>query len=107
MELSYSKLAIFATVLLVAIGSQPSMARGEEPICGISPTDLMTCKSAVVGTTGQPPSTACCAALSNPKANLPCLCTFKSSGWIKFLGINPDLATKLPVECKIDPSFHC
>ncbi|KAL2460173.1 putative lipid-transfer protein DIR1 [Abeliophyllum distichum] len=102
MEL-FTKLAIFAMVLAVAIWSQHSMA--EDSICGISPDDLMTCKPAVVGSIGQLPSSVCCKALS--KADLPCLCSFKSSPWTTFLGINPDLAAKLPVSCKIDPSFHC
>ncbi|XP_060169310.1 putative lipid-transfer protein DIR1 [Lycium barbarum] len=91
-------LVLFAALLMVAaIGVEMATA---EDMCGLSISDLMTCKPAVSGPKPLPPSANCCAALS--KADLPCLCTFKNSPMLSIYKINPTLAMELPSKCKLD-----
>ncbi|MCD7450130.1 hypothetical protein HAX54_003696 [Datura stramonium] len=93
---------IFAAVLLMvaAIGMQMATAGDNNPLCGLSINDLMTCKSAVSGPKPLPPSDKCCAVLR--KADLPCLCTFKNSPMLSTFKINSTLAMELPSKCKLD-----
>ncbi|KAK4378363.1 hypothetical protein RND71_000225 [Anisodus tanguticus] len=91
-------LVIFAALLMVAAIGIEMAAAGD--MCGLSISDLMTCKPAVSGPKPLPPSDNCCAALR--KADLPCLCTFKNSPILSMYKINSTLAMDLPSKCKLD-----
>ncbi|GAB4830327.1 hypothetical protein Ancab_019965 [Ancistrocladus abbreviatus] len=81
-------------LLLVAIAE---IANGDESVCGVGVSGLMTCKPAVTEPNPAPPTEECCAAIS--KADLKCLCQFKTSPLLPSLGIDPQLALDLPVKC--------
>jgi hypothetical protein len=50
------------------------------------------------------PTIKCCEALS---ADLQCLCSYKNSAELPFLGIDPTLAAGLPKECNLTPPPNC
>ncbi|KAK2978343.1 hypothetical protein RJ640_016445 [Escallonia rubra] len=91
------------------IGAEPMAANGlsanSQTICGMSTDGLMLCKPAVSGDNPLPPTADCCSALA--KADLPCMCTFKSSRMLPILGIKPDLAMGLPAKCNLPQLVHC
>ncbi|KAK4748498.1 hypothetical protein SAY87_015084 [Trapa incisa] len=53
-----------------------------------------------------PPSTAsCCSALS--QANMRCLCSYKNSNILLYLGIDPNLAMQIPTKCNLPQLTSC
>ena len=97
---AYKRFVILALVLVVAV-----VANGQGSICRMTQDGLTACKPSVSGQSPLPPSPACCAAIS--KADLPCLCSFKNSALLPYLGIDPNMATQLPAKCNIVTSTHC
>ncbi|XVF01434.1 hypothetical protein REPUB_Repub04eG0088800 [Reevesia pubescens] len=104
----YAKLVVVTMVLVgLAIGSGPFVANGQK-ICGMSKEGLKACEPTVSSTNPNPPppSPACCMALND--ADLPCFCLFKNSEWLKnAYGIDFNRAIALPLQCKLQKSFHC
>ncbi|XP_024022131.1 putative lipid-transfer protein DIR1 [Morus notabilis] len=92
---------IVAFLLLVSI-VQLSNA---QTICKVPINGLMSCKPAVTAPNPKPPSTTCCAALTN--ADLNCLCSYKNSQLLPSLGIDPNLAMLLPQKCRLSHSANC
>ncbi|KAK1414471.1 hypothetical protein QVD17_30215 [Tagetes erecta] len=106
---SYTKLAIFAIVLVATLVTEPMATNGFPfPICGVSTDDLMTCQPAVAKDVDPlpPPTKVCCAALR--KADMPCFCKLKDSSYLDTFNIDPVHAMELPAKCKLPPTtFHC
>ncbi|XP_059644073.1 putative lipid-transfer protein DIR1 [Cornus florida] len=105
---AYTKLVLVALVVAMAFGSEPVEAAFGQSICGMTTDGLMSCKPSVAaGVNPLPaPTPACCSALS--KADMQCLCSFKSSSLLPTLGVDPDLAMQLPAKCNLVQSvIHC
>ncbi|RYR20964.1 hypothetical protein Ahy_B03g066192 [Arachis hypogaea] len=66
---------------------------------------LMACKPSVTQPNPTDPTTECCNAVSN--ADLQCLCSYKNSVELPFLGIDPDLAISLPAKCNLQTPVGC
>ncbi|KAI4372620.1 hypothetical protein MLD38_010828 [Melastoma candidum] len=77
-----------------------------QSICNVTIAGLEQCLPSVKPPNPTPPTVSCCNALQS--ANFPCLCNYKDSPIIIAMGINIDLAMKLPAQCSIPgtPS-HC
>ena len=88
-------------------GSKGSKGSKQQTIlCNMTQDGLMECKPAV--TKGAPPvdpTPACCAALGT--ADLSCLCGYKHSLFLPSLGIDPELAMKLPEKCSLVSPAEC
>ncbi|MQL94669.1 hypothetical protein Taro_027329 [Colocasia esculenta] len=99
-------------VLLVAVlaaGHLPAATPAESStiFCNMTQEGLNACKPAVTKSNPADPSLACCAALSS--ADLGCLCNFKNTNpkTMRLMGVDPDLAMKLPAKCNIPPPANC
>ncbi|KAI3716091.1 hypothetical protein L6452_23170 [Arctium lappa] len=104
---SYTKLTLFAMVLVSTLVTEPMVANGFS-FCGVTTDGLKTCKPAVAkGVTPLPlPTPECCAALVD--ADMPCLCKFKDSSLLGTYGIDPKLAMLLPEKCNLpQANLHC
>lgn len=74
--------------------------------CKVDKMGLISCLPAISGSHPDPsPSPQCCNALKT--ADLPCLCSYRDSPDLKKLGINPNLAMKLPGKCKLAVPRGC
>lgn len=71
----------------------------------MSEEGLEACKPAVTKPNPAEPSSECCEALKG--ADLKCLCSYKNSSELPFLGIDPTLATSLPAKCSLTPPANC
>ncbi|KAK8943639.1 hypothetical protein KSP40_PGU005754 [Platanthera guangdongensis] len=91
---------IHALAALLLVTS--AMAAG---ICNMSSEGFDECRPAVTGPSPIDPTAACCSALE--AADLPCLCSYRSSPLLPSIGINPDLALQLPRECNLSPPANC
>ncbi|MBA0840913.1 hypothetical protein Goarm_003450, partial [Gossypium armourianum] len=85
---------ILAMVMVMAIATTDAQS-----ICNMPASGLMACKPAVTPPNPPPPTSTCCSALSH--ANMRCLCSYKNSKLLPSLGIDPNLAMKLPSLCKL------
>ncbi|KAJ6729007.1 LIPID BINDING PROTEIN-RELATED [Salix viminalis] len=76
-------------------------------VCDISDEGLTACKPSVTKPDPvDPPSADCCKAVSG--ANFTCLCSYKNSSLLPYLGIDPDLAMALPSKCNLSiPTPTC
>ncbi|KAF9688452.1 hypothetical protein SADUNF_Sadunf02G0198600 [Salix dunnii] len=76
-------------------------------VCDISDDGLAACKPSVTKPDPvDPPSVDCCKAVSG--ANFTCLCSYKNSYLLPYLGIDPDLAMALPSKCNLSiPTPTC
>ena len=99
MERSVKGFAVVAVLLLLAV------ANDAQTICNLKVSDLMECKPAVTPPNPPPPTSSCCAALSH--ADMRCLCSYKNSKLLPSLGIDPNLAMKLPTTCKLPHPAKC
>lgn len=72
-------------------------------ICNIECTKLNLCRAAITGKNPLPPTRSCCAVLR--KANLPCLCGYKSQ--LPAAGIDPRNALALPHKCGLKTPPEC
>ncbi|XAR72838.1 hypothetical protein NMG60_11019613 [Bertholletia excelsa] len=105
---AYTKLTLAVLMAAaVAAGREMAVAGGQGVYCGMDVEGLMACKPSVaVDQDPVPPSSACCSALSG--ADVGCLCRYKNNkSLIRFLGINPKLATQLPAKCNLPGSVPC
>lgn len=74
-------------------------------LCNIDEEGLMACKPAITAPQPSAPTKYCCDLLR--KANLECLCSYKDSSMLPYLGIDPNLAMELPSKCGIAPPSMC
>ncbi|XP_020592490.1 putative lipid-transfer protein DIR1 [Phalaenopsis equestris] len=74
-------------------------------LCNISSDELDECRPAVSGLSPSEPTVACCSALE--QADLPCLCSYRSSPLLPSFGIDPDLAMQLPRKCSLSLPPDC
>ncbi|VFR01121.1 unnamed protein product [Cuscuta campestris] len=98
---------LVATIMVMMMSLQQ---RGAESysICSMTDDGLNACKPWVTPPgPAEPPSAACCAALS--AADLPCLCLQKRNDavMLSLLGIDPDLAMALPPKCNLPLPLNC
>lgn len=109
MELLHSPKLVLALllVLFLALGNVNVMRSvgAAQVICNMTEEQLEACKPSVSGSNPSPPSAECCAALKS--ADLPCLCSYKNSGFLPALGIDPDLAMQLPSKCGVTAPSDC
>ncbi|KAI4364522.1 hypothetical protein MLD38_020601 [Melastoma candidum] len=92
-------LAVVAAVLVAGAGAQMT-------ICNVTMAGLEQCLPAVRDPSPQPPTQACCTALK--PANFPCFCQYKNNPIVKTMGIDINLAMKLPAKCNIKGApTHC
>ncbi|KAL2337520.1 hypothetical protein Fmac_011966 [Flemingia macrophylla] len=95
-----------ALQFMVALVMTSSMWKGSKglTLCNMGEDGLEACKPAV---TPPPidPSPECCKALEG--ADLKCLCSYKNSSVLPYLGIDPTLATSLPAKCNLTPPPDC
>ncbi|KAG6512437.1 putative lipid-transfer protein DIR1 [Zingiber officinale] len=76
-----------------------------EAVCNMSQAGADACKPSVTQPNPTPPSAACCKALE--AADLKCFCSYKNSPLLPKLGIDPDLAAKLPAKCNLSTPDNC
>ncbi|AET00633.1 putative bifunctional inhibitor/plant lipid transfer protein/seed storage helical [Medicago truncatula] len=73
-------------------------------ICNIDPNDLkQSCSKFVTGRNPPRADEACCGVLR--RANLPCLCGYKSA--LTYYGINAKKALALPGQCGLQTPSNC
>ncbi|KAI4370904.1 hypothetical protein MLD38_019202 [Melastoma candidum] len=105
MENSANKMVVRAVVLavMVAVFSIGSDAQffGD---CRVSVDEIQTCEPAVIRGTKRDPSKTCCSVLA--KADLPCLCTYKTSPLIPS-NVDIRLAMELPGKCSLKLPSRC
>ncbi|XP_022138173.1 putative lipid-transfer protein DIR1 [Momordica charantia] len=94
------KVVAMALVLIVALGWGEA-----QTLCNMSIVGLYACRPSVTPPNPTPPSANCCTALSH--ADLHCFCAYRNSGALPSLGIDPNLALKLPEKCKLPNSPNC
>ncbi|KAJ0090367.1 hypothetical protein Patl1_14143 [Pistacia atlantica] len=76
-----------------------------QTICYMPAAGLMACKPSVTPPNPTQPTAKCCSALTH--ADMRCLCSYKNSNVVRSLGIDPNLAMKLPGKCKLPHPAHC
>ncbi|WVZ05322.1 hypothetical protein V8G54_018668 [Vigna mungo] len=74
-------------------------------LCDMNEEGLEACKPSVTEPNPVDPSPECCKALA--AADLKCLCSYKNSSTLPFLGIDPNLAASLPAKCNLTPPDNC
>ncbi|TKY66215.1 putative lipid-transfer protein DIR1 [Spatholobus suberectus] len=97
--------ALQLVVVVVVMAS--SMWKGSKGLsfCNMDEDGLEACKPSVTQPNPVDPSPECCKALAG--ADLNCLCSYKNSSELPFLGIDPTLATSLPAKCNLTPPANC
>lgn len=99
---------VFATATATAARELSSRASEVQKtvFCKMTQAGLDACKPAIMGPKPEPkPADECCTALK--AADLNCLCSYKNSGWLALLNIDPNLAMQLPSKCDITPPATC
>ncbi|EEF35098.1 putative lipid-transfer protein DIR1 [Ricinus communis] len=102
MEMIMAGKVVLVVVLMV------TMFEGSRSLtlCDMNDDGLLACKPSVTKPDPvEPPSPACCQALTG--ANLTCLCSYRNSLMLPSLGIDPDLALGLPSKCNLTPPADC
>ncbi|XP_050207006.1 uncharacterized protein LOC126656475 [Mercurialis annua] len=75
-------------------------------LCKISGHGLLACKPSATRTnTVDPPPQECCQALTG--ANLTCLCSFRDSQMMDYIGFDSNLALGLPAKCNLKLPSDC
>ncbi|MED6161518.1 hypothetical protein PIB30_061511 [Stylosanthes scabra] len=94
-------------MVVAAVVTAATMTKGSSGIsvCNMSEDGLMACKPSVTQPNPTDPTTECCNAVS--AADLQCLCSYKNSVQLPFLGIDPDLAIALPAKCNLKTPVGC
>ncbi|KAK7358061.1 hypothetical protein VNO80_17360 [Phaseolus coccineus] len=90
---------VVTEVLLVGAGIDA------QDVCGVSVTDLMTCKPAVTPPSPSEPSDECCAVVS--KVDMDCLCTYKNSPLWPFSSLANANFTRLHPVSFFFSFYHC
>ncbi|KAH7521430.1 hypothetical protein FEM48_Zijuj07G0032300 [Ziziphus jujuba var. spinosa] len=102
---SSPKIMVVALLLIAMASHGVFQVSNAQTICKVSVSGLMTCKPAVTAPNPSPPSANCCSALSH--ADFQCLCSYRNSNLLPSLGIDPNLAMKLPQKCKLPHPASC
>ncbi|CAM0879462.1 unnamed protein product [Alopecurus aequalis] len=89
-------------VLVVALAAAPWPVHA---VCNLSPGDFMTCQTATTTGATSGPSKECCTAMG--KADLKCLCSYKSSPWLSFYHIDSNRVMQLPGKCGLTTPPNC
>ncbi|KAI4378975.1 hypothetical protein MLD38_016388 [Melastoma candidum] len=93
-------------ILAVVVAILATGCAAQTTICNVTMAGLETCLPAVRDPNPQPPTAVCCTALK--PANFPCFCQYKNNPIVKAMGIDINLAMKLPAECNIKGApNHC
>jgi hypothetical protein len=99
-----NKLVSLLLMMVVIMASMLKLSNGIS-LCNMNEDGLDACKPSVTQPEPTKPTTKCCEALSS--ADLQCLCSYKNSAELPFLGIDPTLAAGLPKECNLTPPPNC
>lgn len=95
MEMAKRQLVVLLLVVVALFEGSRAVS-----VCDISEDGLAACKPSVTKPDPvEPPSVDCCKAVSG--ANFTCLCSYKNSYLLPYLGIDPDLAMALPSKCNL------
>ncbi|XP_042456040.1 putative lipid-transfer protein DIR1 [Zingiber officinale] len=98
--------AFVAAVVLLAVARE---GWAQTSLCNMSEDGMTACRPSISAARPpapeEKPAEACCLALK--QANLTCLCSYKNSDLLPFLGIDPKLAMQLPAKCNIAPPQQC
>ncbi|GAA0139615.1 hypothetical protein LIER_01126 [Lithospermum erythrorhizon] len=89
-----------AMVMLLVIASQVNSQSTPKSICGVKISELALCIPAISGESPPRPTKGCCNVIK--KADLRCLCSFKSQ--LVNYGVKPENAMALPKKCYITKS---
>ncbi|CAN0915819.1 Putative lipid-transfer protein DIR1 [Linum grandiflorum] len=109
LKLALVLLILSSCLMLVAMATDDGDASSVVPArrsvndCRVDPSRLIVCKWAVTGKYPPPPTAECCRLIR--RANLPCLCQFKS--FLPAFGIDPARAMALPKKCGLKPPPPC
>ena len=104
--LAFLLVIVFAAAAGASAAREPFRASAQQGFCNMTQDGLTACKPAIMGPKPAPkPTDACCTALAH--ADLNCLCSYKNSGWLAVLRIDPDLAMQLPAKCNMTPPEKC
>ncbi|XP_020249353.1 putative lipid-transfer protein DIR1 [Asparagus officinalis] len=107
-NLSTLFLAFFALAIALSTAAREPFraSAGQQGLCNMNQTGLDACKPCITGPKPtEKPTDVCCEALSH--ADLNCLCSYKNSGWLTFLRIDPERAMQLPAKCNMTPPAKC
>ncbi|CAL9085909.1 unnamed protein product [Musa textilis] len=105
MELKIRAVVVAMAMVLLLVAASTTAAAGQS-LCKMTQEGLAACKPCIATVKPEEkPSEACCAALK--QADLPCLCSYKNSDLLPYLGIDPKQAMQLPVKCNIAPPQPC
>ncbi|KAM7486392.1 hypothetical protein LguiA_002401 [Lonicera macranthoides] len=96
-------MALFVHVGLILL-SLSVVVEGQS-ICNMTEAGLMACRPSVTPPNPPKPTPECCSALSH--ADLACLCRYKNSTILPSFGVDPKLAIKLPLKCKLPHPAPC
>lgn len=91
-------LLVFVAFLIALFGGANAII-----VCSIDTNKLDVCHDAITGKRPPKPTTKCCALIK--KADLSCLCRYKSL--LPALGINPTKALALPKKCGRNTPAGC
>ncbi|XP_047335971.1 putative lipid-transfer protein DIR1 [Impatiens glandulifera] len=91
------------SISLLIFRSSSSAAATTNKICGVGLDEFLQCLPAVEGSPPPAPTKGCCGVIR--KANLPCLCKYKSK--IRDMGIDPVAVLALPKKCRIKLPHKC
>ncbi|CAL9064096.1 unnamed protein product, partial [Musa banksii] len=100
------KLRSVALAMAVVLAVACTMEVAAQSLCKMSQEGLDACRPCI--STVKPaeqPSDACCAALK--QADLPCLCSYKNSVLLPYIGIDPKRAMQLPAKCSMAAPQQC
>ncbi|KAL2247669.1 UNVERIFIED_CONTAM: hypothetical protein Sindi_2619200, partial [Sesamum indicum] len=97
---------LLSTLLALAVAlvnGDAAAAATPSTICNVSVSELVKCLPAITGKSPPWPTKSCCSVIS--KANLHCLCNYKSE--ISKFGVDPAKALALPKKCGLKAPREC
>ncbi|RWW21031.1 hypothetical protein GW17_00014831, partial [Ensete ventricosum] len=105
MELKLRTVVVAMAMVLLLVAASTTAAAGQS-LCNMTQVGLAACKPCIATVKPEEkPTEACCTALK--QADLPCLCSYKNSDLLPYLGIDPKQAMQLPAKCNIAPPQQC
>ncbi|KAL0294036.1 UNVERIFIED_CONTAM: Upstream activation factor subunit UAF30 [Sesamum calycinum] len=103
-ESHYIPASLHTLALAVAlVNGEAAAAATPSTICNVRVSELVQCLPAITGKSPPPPTKSCCSVIS--KANLHCLCNYKSE--ISKFGVDPAKALALPKKCGLKAPREC
>ncbi|KAJ8490385.1 hypothetical protein OPV22_012106 [Ensete ventricosum] len=105
MELKLRTVVVAMAMVILLVAASTTAAAGQS-LCNMTQVGLAACKPCIATVKPEEkPTEACCTALK--QADLPCLCSYKNSDLLPYLGIDPKQAMQLPAKCNIAPPQQC